>query len=282
MQVLLSSIGSRGDVQPILALALELQALGHRARLCVAPNFKEWVEAHGVECAPIGPDLKKMTGGSVPGKPVLPSPEQLQQLAEQMVRGQFQVIPEAARGCDLIVAAGALQIATRTIAELRKIPYVFAAYCPAVLPSAHYPPPSMLQHYSQTLNEAENERLWANDDQQFTRFAPTLNEERANAGLPPVTNVRSYMFTDRPWLAADPLLAPVYPLSGMQVVQTGAWILDDLPTAPLLPDELEDFLAAGPPPIYLGFGSMRAADQTGRVLLEAARALGLRSLLSQG
>ena len=44
MQVLLASIGSRGDVQPIVALGLELQALGHRARLCVAPNFKEWIE----------------------------------------------------------------------------------------------------------------------------------------------------------------------------------------------------------------------------------------------
>ena len=131
MQVLLSSIGSRGDVQPIVALGVELQALGHRARLCVAPNFKEWIESYGLECIPIGPDLKKMTGGTVPGKPVLPSPEQLQQLADQMVRGQFQVLNEAARDCNLIVAAGALQIATRSIAEIQNIPYVFAAYCPA-------------------------------------------------------------------------------------------------------------------------------------------------------
>jgi vancomycin aglycone glucosyltransferase len=43
MKVLISSTGSRGDVQPILALALELRALGHDARLCVAPNFKDWV-----------------------------------------------------------------------------------------------------------------------------------------------------------------------------------------------------------------------------------------------
>ena len=95
MQVLLSSSGSRGDVQPILALGLELQALGHRARLCVAPNFKEWIESYGLECVPIGPDLKKMTGGTVPGKPILPfSKEQLQGLADQMVRGQFQVIAD--------------------------------------------------------------------------------------------------------------------------------------------------------------------------------------------
>ena len=146
MQVLLSSIGSRGDVQPILALALELRALGHGTRLCVAPNFKAWIESYGLECAPIGPDLKKLTGGSVPGKPVLPSSEQLQQMAVQMVRGQFQVIAEAARDCDLIVAAGALQIATRSIAEVQKIPYVFAAYCPAILPSPHYPPPKTGGH----------------------------------------------------------------------------------------------------------------------------------------
>ena len=80
MQVLLSSIGSRGDVQPLVALALELQALGNRARLCVAPNFKEWIESYGLECIPIGPDLKKLTGGTVPGKPVLPPEGQLQKV----------------------------------------------------------------------------------------------------------------------------------------------------------------------------------------------------------
>lgn len=94
-----------------------------------------------------------------------------------------------------------------------------------------------------------------------------------------MTNVQHHMFTDRPWLAADPVLAPAFPLAGMDVVQTGAWMFSD-PTP--LPDEVEKFLAAGEPPVYLGFGSMRASDQTGHVLIEAARALGLRSILSQG
>jgi vancomycin aglycone glucosyltransferase len=279
MQVLLSSIGSRGDVQPIVALGLELLALGHRARLCVAPNFKGWIESYGLECAPIGPDLKKLTGGTVPGRPVLPSAEQLQQMADQMVRGQFQVIAEAARGCDLLVAAGALQIATRSIAEVLKIPYVFAAYCPAVLPSPHYPPPKTGGHYSYSLPQAENLQLWTKNEEDFSRFSPTLNEERAKVGQDPVTSVQRYMFTDRPWLAADAAIAPAFPLAGMEVVQTGAWMLADQTS---LPDDLENFLAAGAPPIYLGFGSMRASDQTGRMLIEAARALGLRSILSQG
>jgi vancomycin aglycone glucosyltransferase len=279
MRILLSTIGSRGDVQPIVALGMELQALGHRARLCVAPNFKEWIESYGLECIPIGPDLKKMTGGTVPGKPVLPSADQLQQLAEQMVRNQFQVVGAAARDCDLIVAAGALQIATRSIADLLKISYVFAAYCPAVLPSAKVPPPNMVGHYSFTLTEAENLQLWKENESSFTRFGPVLNEERAKNGLGPVTGVQRQMFTDRPWLAADPVLAPSFPLAGMQVVQTGAWVLSD-PAE--LTNELEAFLASGAPPVYLGVGSMRASEGTSQALLQAARALGLRAILSQG
>jgi vancomycin aglycone glucosyltransferase len=280
MKVLLSTIGSRGDVQPILALALELQELGHQARLCVAPNFIDWIESYGLECVPIGPDLKKLTGGIAPANPVMPSPEQLQKMADDSVRGQFQVITDAARGCDLLLAAGALQIAMRSIAEAQRIPYVFAAYCPAVLPSGKYPPPKTGGHHAYTLSEDEKLQLWQGNAAEFNvRFGATLNDERAIIGLDPVASVQPYMFTDRPWLAADAVLAPVFPVDGMQVIQTGAWMLpDETP----LPEDLEHFLADGTPPIYLGFGSMRASDQTGRVLIEAVRAVGLRAILSQG
>ncbi len=280
MQVLLSSIGSRGDVQPLLALALELQAMGHAARLCVAPNFKEWIESYGLECIPIGPDLKKMTGGTVPGKPVLPSPEVLQRMADDSVREQFKVLTQAVRGCDLVVGAGALQIALRSVAELQKIPYIFAAYCPAVLPSSKYPPPKTGGAHSFSLTEADNLELWKQNEEEFQqRFGTVLNDERAKAGLAPVPSVRAYMFTDRPWLAADAVLAPAFPADGMQIVQTGAWMLSGRAA---LPQEIEDFLANGEAPIYLGFGSMRASEQTARVLIESARAVGFRSILSQG
>jgi vancomycin aglycone glucosyltransferase len=216
----------------------------------------------------------------VPGKPILPSQEQLQQMADQSVRTQFQIIAEAARGCDLVVAAGALQIATRSIAEFQKIPYVFAAYCPAVLPSPHYPPPKTGGHYSYSLSETENLHLWTKNEDEFnSRFGATLNEERAKLGLDSVMSVQSHIFTDRPWLAADEALAPVFPRGGLEVVQTSTWILSDQTD---LPDDLENFLAAGAPPIYFGFGSMRASEHTSRVIIEAARALRLRAIISQG
>jgi vancomycin aglycone glucosyltransferase len=281
MRVLLSAIGSRGDVQPILALAIELQALGNQARLCVAPNFKQWIESYGVECSPIGPDLRQLAGSNLRNRPVLPpSEEQRQRLADESVRTQFQVIAEAARGCDLVVGAGALQIALRSVAEAQKIPYVFAAYCPAVLPSPKYPPPKTGGHFSYSLPEAENLRLWTKNEEEFNqRFGGTLNEERAKIGLGRVPSVRAYMFTDRPWLAADQAIAPAFPPPGMEAVQTGAWMLSDQTE---LPEDLEVFLANGAPPVYLGFGSMQAYEETGRLLIEAARALGLRSILSHG
>lgn len=280
MQILLSSIGSRGDVQPVVALGLELRALGHRARLCVAPNFKDWIESYGLECTPIGPDLKKMTGGTLRGTPVLPSQEQLQKLADDSVRAQFAVLTEAARGCDLVVGAGALQIALRSIAEALKIRYAFAAYCPAVLPSTKYPPPKTGGYHSHFLPETVNQQLWEENDREFNaRFGAILNEERAKLGLGPVASVRDYMFTQRPWLAADPTIAPVFPAEGLEVIQTGAWLIkDDTP----LPGEVEAFLANGAPPVYLGFGSMRAKEEHGRALIEATRALGLRAVLSRG
>jgi vancomycin aglycone glucosyltransferase len=65
----------------------------------------------------------------------------------------------------------------------------------------------------------------------------------------------------------------------MQIVQPGAWFLPDQGS---LPERVEQFLASGEPPVYFGFGSMRAPEQTSRILIEAARTLGLRSILSQG
>jgi len=281
MKILLSSIGSRGDVQPLVALGVELRKLGHEARLCVAPNFQEWIEAYSLECVPIGPDLRELTGGSPKDKPVMPPTEEArQQMATQTVHTQFQVITEAARGCDIAVAAGALQIALRSIAEAQNIPYVFAAYCPAVLPSPKYPPPKTGGQYSFSLTDKENMELWKQNDEEFNfRFGAALNEERAKLGLDPVQSVRDTMFTDRPWLAADPALAPAFPIEGIEVIQTGAWMIPDQGA---LPAEVENFLADGAPPVFLGFGSMQAYEQTGRVMIEAARSLGLRSVLSQG
>jgi vancomycin aglycone glucosyltransferase len=75
MRALLSTIGSRGDVQPLVALALELTALGQDVRLCVPPDFREWVDALGMPVTPIGPVRRKPTTAAPSTAPMPRSPE---------------------------------------------------------------------------------------------------------------------------------------------------------------------------------------------------------------
>jgi vancomycin aglycone glucosyltransferase len=111
----------------------------------------------------------------------------------------------------------------------------------------------------------------------FQRLAS--RSHRATLGLPPVDDVRRYVLTDRPWLAADPTLAPWPDPADPAVFQPGAWLLpDERPLAPAL----QAFLAAGAPPVYFGFGSIRAPEGSSRAMIESARALGRRAIVSRG
>ncbi|HKW10212.1 MAG TPA: nucleotide disphospho-sugar-binding domain-containing protein [Gemmatimonadaceae bacterium] len=98
-------------------------------------------------------------------------------------------------------------------------------------------------------------------------------------GLAAVSDVRSYVFTDRPWLAADQTLAPWPEPADHAVFQTGAWLLpDERP----LNSAVREFLDAGEPPVYFGFGSIRATPDLSRVMIESSRALGRRAIISRG
>ena len=281
MRVLLSTIGSRGDVQPLVALSLQLKALGQEVRLCVPPDFQGWIEGLGIPVTVIGPELRKATAVSAPATQAPPSPELLRELAKATVTAQFETIAAAAQGCDIIVGATALQIAARSVAEVMGIPYVFAAYCPTVLPSPHHaPPPLPFPGQTPAPEPTDNRELWARDAERFNDlFGAALTSHRASLGLAPVRDVRSHIFTDRPWLAADPILSPWPDPTDQTVFQTGAWILPD--ERPLSP-ELEAFLAAGEPAVYFGFGSMRAPQDLSQVIVQTARALGRRAIVSRG
>jgi len=283
MRVLFSAIGSRGDVQPVVALAWHLKALGHEIRVCVPPDFREWIERLGIPVIPIGPNVRRFAASrqaaTQPQKPL--AAEQRRQMAEATVATQFETLTSAARECDVIVAATALQVAARSVAERMGISYVFAAFAPVVLPSPHHAPPPLPPlpgQASPTTND--NRELWALDAARFNDlFGAAVNASRAWLGLAEISDVRSHMMTDQPWLAADPTLGPWPDPTDGRVFQTGAWILPD--ERPLPPD-LESFLESGDPPIYFGFGSTRVPEEAGPVMLHAARALGRRAIVSQG
>lgn len=279
MRVLLSTIGSRGDVQPLVALALQLRELGEEVRVCAPPDFRGWIEGLGIPFVPLGPEVRSTAKSSAPVARAQPTAEQIRQMIEATVATQFETIPAAAEGCDVLVAGGALQIALRSVAEQMGIRYVYASYCPITLPSPHHAPPPV-PAWTPKDATADNRTLWAEDAQRWNeRWGAALNSHRASAGLAPVDDVRSHIFTDTPWLAADLTLAPWPEPADPDVFQTGAWILPD--QSPLSP-ELETFLEAGEPPVYFGFGSIRAPHDLAKTMIETARALARRTILSRG
>jgi vancomycin aglycone glucosyltransferase len=270
MIVLMSSVGTRGDVQPVVALALAARSLGHQVRLCVPPNFIDWVTGLGFAATPIGIEMRAPRRGAA-------APAVIPDLIPDLITDQFDSVGSAARGCDLIVAGGAHQYAARSIAEANGVRYVVAVYAPVSLPSPALEPPGQVVAPDGPVATA---RLW--DETRRTWNARSLervNANRARLGLAPVDDVIGHILGASPWLAADAVLAPAPPTPGIEVMQTGAWILPD--AAPLAP-ELEAFLAAGEAPVYLGFGSMPVANGTSGMLIAAARAAGRRVILSQG
>jgi vancomycin aglycone glucosyltransferase len=276
MRALLSAVGTRGDVQPMIGLAVEVRRRGCEVRLCIPPNFIEWAQQLGFEALPVGIEMRQRpaNAGSAP------TAEQQRQLGGDLIANQFEAVGAAAEGCDVILGAGAHQYAARAVAEARGVRYVSAVYAPVSLRSPDHAPVAPPGQAWESGNADENLRRWDATAKTWNdRARERVNAGRASLGLAPVEDVLRSILGERSWLAADPMLGPAPATPGIEVLQTGAWLLPD-PTP--LAAELESFLAGGEPPIYLGFGSMPAAKDLSRTLIAAARAVGRRVILAQG
>jgi vancomycin aglycone glucosyltransferase len=275
MRVLLSTTGGRGDVEPLVALAVRLRELGAESRVCAPPDCADRLAEVDVPLVRVGKPIRAMMHE---GK--RPSPQDAPRLDAEAMATQFDKVPAAAQGCDAVVVTGLLSsaVAVRSVAEKLGIPYLYGAYSPIFLPSPYYPPPPALGG-PPLPEDADNRELWDSHSRgAHRRFGGPLNSHRAAIGLPPVEDIYAYGFTGHPVLAADPVLAPLQ-RTDLDVVQTGAWIVpDERP----LPAELEAFLNSGPPPVYVGFGSGPAPGEAARIAVEAVRAHGLRVVLSRG
>lgn len=278
MRVLLSAYDSRGGVEPLAALAVQLRALGVDARVSAPPDaeFAELLAGVGVPLSPFGDSLRAMKTAATP------SEAELRRHLDRLIAVQFDEVAAAADGCDALVVAGfpPAAAAARSATERLGVHYVYVSYQPTILPSPHHPPPAYANGPFPP-GTVDNRLLWQLDARHLQDlFAETLNGHRATIGLPPLDNLRDYALTDSPWLATDPVLDPWQP-GDLDVVQTGAWLLrDERP----LPADLVAFLEAGTPPVYIGFGSMpmRASHDVARAAIEAVRAQGHRALISRG
>ena len=280
MRVLLSTYDSRGGVEPLVGLAVQLRALGAEVRMCAPPDeeFAERLAGFGVPLVPFGESVRAMMTAAAP-----PSEADLRRHVDGLIAAQFDTVAAAAEGCDALVSTSLLWTAAgaRSVAEKLGIHYVYASYHPTHLPSPHHPPPENAD-WPFPLNEIDNRVLWDLNGRTRTRYSARRSTAtgRRSACHRWTTSVTT-PYTDHPWLAADPTLGPWQEPADLDVVQTGAWLLpDERP----LQAELLAFLDAGTPPVYVGFGSMPLHDSKdiARLAIEAIRAQGRRTILSHG
>ncbi|HEY4277690.1 MAG TPA: glycosyltransferase [Conexibacter sp.] len=276
----MSTYGSRGDVEPFVALAVELQDVGADVRVCAPPDhdFTERLASVGVTLVPVGESARALTRAA-------PGPAGLPERAAAVIASQLEAVLPAAEECDVLVATGVMPAAAgaRSVAEKLGIPSVFVTFQQLTLPSPHHRP---LAYPGRSFppDVTDSHALWELDAESINAlFGEALNTNRASIGLPPIANVRDYVIGEQPWLASDPVLDPweQQPAFVDDVVQTGAWIVpDERP----LPADLAAFLDAGTPPVYVGFGSMpmHASGDAAEVVIAAARAHGRRAILARG
>ncbi len=281
LRVALASVGSRGDVQPMLALAQTLTARGHRPVVAAPPNFENWVKGLGFDFAPLGVDVQAFlaaNGVMMTGNPVKIIKEMNRAFKEQLVPGAQQ-LKHACGKADAIIWGG-LAVIAPTVAEHLRLPVLGVAYTTCLLPSSQHPPTSIPWH---GLPAWMNDLLWrANRLLGDKLLLETVNTMRAGFGLPPVNGVREHIFEDNPLVvAADEILFPADPLWQGRYPYANFIFFDD--PAPLDP-ELDAWLADGEPPVFVGFGSMSGAG-TNRVegmITEAVSATGRRCIVGAG
>lgn len=250
MRILLATYGSRGDVEPMVALAVELQALGAEVRLCAPPDeeFRLLLARADVSFVPFGRSWRSWaTCSSTAEERVL----SVDEFVAEYIAATYETLIEAAEGCDMLVASGMLHFTATSVADKLAIPHRFVVFCPTLLETQGW----------------------------HSLIGGAINNHRASIDLSAVTAMRDFLFTEHPWVAADTILGPESDLEDLSVMRTDAWFLpDERP----LPAELMAFLEAGTQPVYVGFGSMRVPEESARVAIEAIRAQGHRVLLARG
>lgn len=283
MDIAMITIGSRGDVQPFLALGQALRRRGHRLRVATFPRFQEDVEKHGFSFSPIHGDedrmMRLLIGDGVSGMAYI---DGLTRLLNQNKREILDDVYGVCKGADLILYSFLGSLAYHA-AESLKIPCMRVNFWPADRTGGN-PMPGMP---ALPLGGWYNRLTYSLSDIGFSIFtSQEFNGWRAEMGLPKWRGRSYHTLFGRPveaLYAYSGVLAPKPKEWGEHLHLTGFWFLKERADAPA--DEgLFRFLESGDPPIYIGFGSMVGGSfaELQDIVLESLKNTGQRAVLSSG
>lgn len=281
------ALGSRGDVQPYIALARGLAATGHAPRLITHANYAPLAAAHGLDVAPVSGDVQQ-AAESPQMRAALASGNFLRiarvsaELGRSVATLWAGEALTAARGCDVLLAGigglfTALALAHKLDRPLINAPVLpltpTAAFAGLLWPDA----PRALYGVSHWLTR---QALWQQARSGDNAARGVLGLPRAPLGGPygdPRLRAAPTIYGYSPAVLPRPADWPA------QTHVSGYWFLPAPPDwSP--PPALAAFLDAGPPPVSIGFGSMtnRAPQETAALVLAAVRQSGQRAILLTG
>ncbi|QRV87000.1 glycosyltransferase family 1 protein [Ceratobasidium sp. AG-Ba] len=304
MNVNIMIVGSRGDVQPYLAFGQKLQEYGHTVRLSTHETFRELVKSAGLRFFSIGGDPHELMSYMVRNPGLMPGFESLkngdigkkQSMVAEILEGCYQscFAPDAEQDGGALFTADAIISNPPTFAHIHcaealgiplllsfTMPWCATAAFPHPLVNVKHNPkdePRLVNYYSYGLV----------DIMTWQGLGRTINKFRMKRlGLSYLNTQSAVGMLERcavPWTyCLSPALVPK-PADWMDNIDVVGFYFLDLAKEYTPPKDLDDFLAAGEPPIYVGFGSivLDNPEQITKSFLEAISLCGVRALISPG
>jgi UDP:flavonoid glycosyltransferase YjiC (YdhE family) len=290
MKVNLIALGGQGDVRPYMALGARLRQLGHTVKIATHSEFAEHVREIGLDFIEIGGSPRAMleseagqrwlNSGSNVFAHVRLSAEAVRPLLDDRTRD----ITKACLGTEAIIYSPLAYLAAH-IAERMGIPCFAGDGIPQYRTRYHASPFCWAgRSLSWPINWLSHVLI---DQYSWQRIRRPVNQWRKEAlDLPPIGLLGPAFLRDRPTpliLNFSSLISPVPPDWPAWHHVTGTWFLDP-PADYQPPQDVLDFLAAGPPPVAVGFGSMiaRDAERLTDIVVKALRLAGKRGIIQSG
>jgi len=288
VRITLLTYGSRGDVQPFVALARRLIERGHKIKLAGPHRFAGFAGEHSVPFIPLAGDPGEISrrfndAGTNSLRMVAKMQDYVQSIAGEVARSAFAACEEA----DLIVHSFLFTTGAHSLARRMGIPDVSAQLFPMFLPTTEFPnvavpgmPPGPLSYFTHWM---ANQIFWYGGKSSYKRL------RKQDPGIFPVKLYwpfkESAIRSRTPVLGAwSPSVLPrPHDWQADAIHITGYWFLDS-GEGYQPPAELADFLAAGEPPVCITFGSMihRQADRIALDVMTAISKVGVRAVVLTG
>lgn len=293
MKINILTIGSRGDIQPYVALGMGLKKAGHTVQISTHERFRDFVVSRGLEFFPVTGDPLKMLETDA-GREWLETEKNpfamLKRLKDLAEPEMFNIMDSLLRSCrnnpDLIAFHPLVALASNSIAEKLGIPAV-PAYLTHVHPTREFPPPiaSPLPFFGRILNPVFYQLV---GKFYWHLMGPATNKWRREAlNLPNIPRggpFNKWLRQKRPCIYGfSRHVIPRPPEWGKEISITGYWFLDtEKSWQP--PADLAAFIESGPAPVFVGFGSMvsRKPEETTEIVVKAIEKSGQRCVLASG